>query len=116
MRLLFDEQLSERLVRLFGDVYPDSRHVTHVVGEGAPDEAVWRAAVEHRCALVTRDEDFHRLSVLRGAPPKVIWLRIGNCTSSEVARLLRVHRETVRAFLDQSDATVLELGAPPALR
>jgi len=89
MRLLFDEQLSDALPALLDDVFPGSLHVRALVGVGASDERVWELAIEHACILVSKDEDFHRLSVLRGAPPKVVWLRIGNCTTDAAAALLR---------------------------
>ena len=71
MRLLFDEQLSEELVQTLGDVFPDSLHIRLLDAGGAADSTVWQLAREHQCVLVTKDEDFHRLSVLRGAPPKL---------------------------------------------
>ena len=110
MRLLFDEQLSEALVRKLGDVFPGALHVRLFNRGGAPDPDVWELAREHRCVLVTKDGDFHRLSLLHGAPPKVVWLRIGNCATADVARLLTVHAEDIQNFEAQSDATVLELG------
>jgi predicted nuclease of predicted toxin-antitoxin system len=82
VRLLFDEQLSEELVALLADVFPGSLHVRVLGSGGAVDRAVWQLAMEHECVLVTKDEDFRRLSVLRGSPPKVVWLRVGNCTMS----------------------------------
>ena len=57
-----------------------------------------------------KDEDFHRLSVLRGAPPKVVWLRVGNCTTHDIARLLRNHAADLRTFEAHGEATFLELG------
>jgi predicted nuclease of predicted toxin-antitoxin system len=75
MRLLFDEQLSERRPDLVADLFPGSLNVRTVAGVGMTDAPVWDLAVEHECLLVTKDEDFHRLSVLRSAPPKVVWLR-----------------------------------------
>ena len=112
MRLLFDEQLAERPVGVLTDVYPDSLHVRELGIADAPDSAVWRAATEHDCVLVTKDEDFHRLSVLHGAPPKAIWLRAGNCTKQQIAELLRLREDLIRDFAGQDDATVHELGAP----
>jgi len=110
MRLLFDEQLSETLPVLLADVFPGSLHVRALVGVGVSDERVWELAVEHHCLLVTKDEDFHRLSVLRGAPPKVVWLRLGNCTTEAAAALLRRHQSALQAFADQEEATFLALG------
>ena len=56
------------------------------------------------------DEDFHRLSVLRGAPPKVIWIRTGNCATADVARLLRFRAEQIARFVEEDEATFLALG------
>ena len=110
VQLLFDEQLSERLCSLLEDVLPDSLHVRKLDAGGAPDTRVWQLALERGCMIVTKDEDFHRLSVLRGAPPKVVWLRTGNCTTEDVAKLLRRHAAAIQQFAGQPRATVLELG------
>lgn len=110
MRLLFDEQLAEDLCQLLGVGFPDSLHIRLLGRGGASDEEIWQLALEHRCVLVTKDEDFHRLSVLRGAPPKVIWIRLGNCTTAEIAALLLQYRSDIQRFLDQEEATFLELG------
>ena len=67
-------------------------------------------AIKHECLLVTKDEDFHRLSILHGAPPKVIWVRLGNCTTDDVAHLIRSHQQSVERFAAQEEATVLVLG------
>jgi len=70
--LLFDENLSGRLVDALLDIYPGSAHIEQVGLRGAPDLAIWDHARVHGHVLVTRDEDFHRLSVLRGFPPDVV--------------------------------------------
>ncbi len=110
VRLLFDEQLSEDLVLHLADVFPDSLHVRLLGAGGAADPAIWRLARDHGCLLVTKDEDFHRLSVLRGAPPKVVWLRVGNCTTRDIARLLRSRVDDILTFEAHGEATLLELG------
>ena len=110
MRLLFDEQLAEELCELLRDAFPESRHVRLLGAHGASDDLIWQLAIEHECVLVTKDEDFHRFSVMRGAPPKVIWIRIGNCTTAQIAELLLDNRSEIARFADQDEATVLELG------
>lgn len=110
MRLLLDEQLSEALVTKLAGVFPGALHVRLLGRGGAPDPDVWEMAREHGCVLVTKDEDFHRLSLVRGAPPKVVWLRIGNCATADISRLLSAHADDIRQFEMQADATVLELG------
>jgi len=110
VRLLFDEQLSEELVRLLADLFPDSLHIRLLGAGGAADSVIWQLAQDQDCVLVTKDEDFHRLSVLRGAPPKVIWLRVGNCATQDIAQLLRDRAEDLRRFVAHGEATFLELG------
>ena len=65
---------------------------------GHSDEVVWQHAIDLGCVLVTKDEDFHRLSVLKGMPPKVAWIRVGNCTPRDVASLLRERWSLLREF------------------
>lgn len=111
MKLLFDENLSFRLVRLLADVYPGSAHVRHVGLLGAEDPDIWAYAAEHGFMLVSKDTDFYDRSVLYGAPPKVVWLRIGNTTVSITADLLRSRYIVIRHFYEQEDATFLPLHA-----
>ena len=110
MPLLFDEQLSEALVAAVADLFPGSLHVRLMGKGGASDREVWDLARAHDCLLVTRDEDFYRLSVLQGAPPKVIWLRLGNCPTRTIVDILRKHAPDISRFEAQNEATLLELG------
>jgi predicted nuclease of predicted toxin-antitoxin system len=109
VRLLFDEPLSEALCETLADIFPNSLHVRLLGQGGAPDTTVWELARAHGCLLVSKDDDFHRLAVLRGAPPKFVWIRLGNCSTGDVAHLLREHREDIVQFDEQGEATVLEL-------
>ncbi len=73
--LLLDENLSESILRALLTEFPASQHVRLALREGATDEEVWAHARSNQLVLVMRDGDFQRLSVLRGAPPKVVWLQ-----------------------------------------
>lgn len=110
MRLLFDEHVSEALVGLLADVFPASLHVRKMGVGGGTDREIWQLARDNGCTIVTKDGDFHPLSVLLGAPPKIIWVRVGNCTTSELAGLLRARAAEVQSFGSQDEETVLELG------
>ena len=110
MKLLFDENLAARLARDLADDYPGSAHVFALGLGGAADGVIWARAAADGFVLVTKDEDFQRLSVLRGPPPKVIWLRLGNCATADVVRLLRFRAEQVRAFAEHPEAAFLALG------
>lgn len=108
--MFFDENLSSRLIALLATSYPQSTHVDLVGLTGAPDAARWDHARSHDLVLVTKDEDFHRLSVFRGFPPKVIWIRIGNCPTGDIASLLQRSVRDVVAFVEHDEAGFLALG------
>jgi predicted nuclease of predicted toxin-antitoxin system len=109
MRLLLDHNLSRRLLARLADIFPDATHVALIGLERANDDAVWTYALTHDCVIVTKDADFSELSVRRGSPPKVIWLRIGNCTTDQIAAMLRHHHHTIVAFQADPDAGILSL-------
>jgi predicted nuclease of predicted toxin-antitoxin system len=109
MRLLIDENLSESLVEKLRDLFPQSLHVRLLGHGGATDQQVWDLAREHGCMLLTRDEDYAGLSVLRGAPPKVILVRLGNCTTADVVQLIRDRESVIREFAAYTDAAFLAL-------
>ena len=69
-----------------------------------------RLARENGCLLVTKDKDFHRLSILLAAPPKVVWIRRGNCSTNEIAQLLRENYADIQRFAERHEATFLALG------
>jgi predicted nuclease of predicted toxin-antitoxin system len=109
VRLLLDQNLSDRLIRILDDHYPGSVHVRDVGLASADDAAVWGFASERGLAIVSKDSDFHQRSLLFGPPPKVIWLRIGNCTTDAVADLLRHRHLEVAAFAGDQEAAFLAL-------
>ena len=100
MKLLFDENLSPLLVAALSDLYPDSTHV-HRCGLGSSDDlAIWQYAKDNGFTIVSKDSDFQERGVLYGHPPKIIWLRIGNCASAEMESLLHVARSTIIRFVE----------------
>ncbi len=108
--LLFDENLAPRLADLLGDVYPASSSLRAEGLEGAEDGRVWSYAATHGYLLVTKDEDFQRLSILNGWPPKVVWIRLGNCLTTDIAGLLRRSVPLLIELADDDQTGVLYLG------
>jgi predicted nuclease of predicted toxin-antitoxin system len=104
VKLLFDQNLSPNLVSRLADVFPDSDHVSALGLDKASDDAVWNYARVHGFTLVSKDADFSDMNLLRGYPPKVLWLRVGNCTTGQVEALLRLHHQAVEQM--ESDPAV----------
>jgi predicted nuclease of predicted toxin-antitoxin system len=98
MKLLFDQNLSPKLVNRLADLFPGSIHVQSVGLDCASDDQIWEYARLNGFAIVTKDEDHNNLSVLRGSPPKVIWLQLGNCATAQVEAVFRAHFVDIEAF------------------
>jgi predicted nuclease of predicted toxin-antitoxin system len=113
VKLLFDHNVSPRLPARLVDIFPDASHVWLLGLDQASDETVWTYAHSHGYAIVTKDADFSELSILRGFPPKVIWLRIGNCTTDEIVVLLRHYHATIVDFDTDLDTGTLSILPPP---
>lgn len=109
MKLLFDQNLSHQLVTLLAAEFPGSQHVREVGMASAPDPIVWAFAASEGLAIVSKDSDFQQRAVLRGHPPKVVWVRLGNCSTSDVADLLRVRLANLLAFEADPVAAFLAL-------
>ena len=88
MRLLFDQNLSPRLPEILAEVFPGSVHVRDVGLTAANNAEVWKYALTHGFTIISKDSDFHQLSFLHGHPPKVVWIRRGNCSTDEIALML----------------------------
>lgn len=89
MKLLFDHHLSPRLVDRLADLFPDSNHVYSLNLDEADDYEIWEFAKENKFTIITKDADFSDLSILRGFPPKIVWIRRGNCKTSDIESILR---------------------------
>lgn len=109
MKLLFDQNLSHRLVAILAAEFPDSQHVRNVGLSASPDPAVWAHAVANGFTIVSKDTDFQQRALLMGHPPKVVWVRLGNCTTAAVANLLRTRQADLLAFEADPVASFLAL-------
>ena len=101
--------LSPRLVNKLADIFPGAEHVFRLGLDRASDEVVWKFAQEQGFTLVSRDADFSEMSVLRGHPPKVIWIRRGNYSTSDIEMMLREHSTAILALENDPDTGVLSL-------
>lgn len=109
MKLLFDQNLSPRLATRLQDLFPASSHVFWLNLDQVEDVEVWEYARQNDYLMVTKDADFSELSTLQGFPPKVIWLQLGNCTTGQVERLLRLHYEAIKQLVESESIGILSL-------
>lgn len=110
MKLLFDNNLSYKLVSRLSDLFPDSKHVVDVGLDEANDDKVWQYAKENGYVIMSKDADFNDLSIIYGAPPKVIWIKAGNCKLSFVEMLVRQNCNELLKFASDNSTEILEMG------
>ncbi|MEM7759923.1 MAG: DUF5615 family PIN-like protein [Cyanobacteria bacterium P01_A01_bin.40] len=109
MKLLFDENLSPKLPNRLNELFPNSLHVREVGMKATTDSVVWDYAKANDFMIVSKDADMHDLSLILGNPPKVIWLRLGNCSTRQVENLLRQNFETIKLFYEDKNLSLLAL-------
>jgi predicted nuclease of predicted toxin-antitoxin system len=103
MKLLFDQNISFRIVNLITDVFPCASQVRLLGLENADDIEIWEYAKLNNYVVITFDTDFYDLSLIKGPPPKIIWLRLGNTSTKDIAKCVIENYEPINEFMDNID-------------
>ncbi len=109
MKLLFDQNLSPVLINCLGDIYAGSNHVYNLNLDRVPDTEVWEYARKEGFLIVTKDADFSDICTLKGFPPKIIWIRRGNCKTANIEAILRNHYDDLKALNSDQTTGILTL-------
>jgi predicted nuclease of predicted toxin-antitoxin system len=111
LKLLFDQNLPSRFITSLADLFPDSEHLRFIGLAAADDQTVWDYARENGFAIISKDSDFHQMSFLYGAPPKIVWLRCGNCSVVELEGVVRKNYSEISEFLKAVEGALLVVNA-----
>jgi len=107
LKLLFDANLSPKLVGRLAELFPGSRHVFESdLARYTSDVTIWEYARANGFTIVTADSDFLQLANSRGAPPKIILIENCNYRTARVEDVLRRHAIAI-AELERSSRIVL---------
>jgi predicted nuclease of predicted toxin-antitoxin system len=109
VKLLLDENLSDRIIHRIVDLYPNSEHVKTLGLINTDDAVIWEYAKTNGFVIVSKDSDFHQRSLLYGHPPKFIYLRIGNCPTSKITQILRDNLDMIVQFESGETESLLVL-------
>jgi predicted nuclease of predicted toxin-antitoxin system len=109
MKLLFDENLSPRLIEKLKTEFPESQHIRNLAMNSSKDTEIWEYAIKHEFAIVSKDVDFQQRSYLYGHPPKIVWIRIGNGSTLDIFNLLKRRITEIATFYQDPDASFLAL-------
>jgi predicted nuclease of predicted toxin-antitoxin system len=109
MKLLFDQNLSPKLASRLSDLFPGSSHVQTEGLDRADDDQIWSYAKQNGFTIVSKDVDYNQLGVMRGHPPKFLWLLLGNCTTAQVESVIRSRAADIAAFEQDPNAGTLAI-------
>ena len=110
MNLLIDENLSWRLAGYLEDYFSEIIHVKDINStKPVSDTAIWDYALKNDLMILTNDDDFYKLSTLKGFPQKVILLKTGNSKSILIANLIVKNIASVESFSKNADYGILEI-------
>lgn len=109
MKLLLDQNLSRRLLPALEPHFPGSSQTALLGLDTATDLEVWLIAKERAYAIVTKDADFIEMALLKGWPPKIVRLDLGNVSNDRILACLLKHRVAIAEFLAAGHDGVLEI-------
>jgi predicted nuclease of predicted toxin-antitoxin system len=109
MKLLFDQNISHRILRQLPEKFKGSSSVKNEGLLNASDKQIYDFARLHNFIIVTQDADFHDLNIILGFPPKIIWIRRGNLKTVEIADILSYHYDKLVNFADNKDLGCFEI-------
>lgn len=110
MKLLLDANISWRIIKLVGDNFSDSLHAKDLkINQPAKDIEIWQFAKQNNFTILTHDDDFEKLLLLKGVPPKVIILKTFNKNTKQIAEILISKKETIESFIVNDELMILEV-------
>ena len=109
MKLLLDQNLSYKLCSKLNNLFPEITHIKDLVLETASDEEVWLYARANSCVIVSKDSDYVEKAILRKYPPKVIWIKAGNCSTDKIELLLRNNHKLIKDFITDKENSILTI-------
>ncbi|WP_133511524.1 DUF5615 family PIN-like protein [Candidatus Thiosymbion oneisti] len=109
MKLLFDENISSKLVKFLLDDFPESSHIDYLRMQGTTDSSIWEYAKREGYTIVSKDNDFRQRTFLFGPPPKVIWLSVGNGGTKIIRELLLKKTTEIKKFVENPTEGLLVL-------
>ncbi len=103
MKLLFDQNISFRIIEKISDLFPESKQVRQIELENCKDFEIWEYAKKNDFVIITFDSDFYDLSMIKGIPPKIVWLRTGNTSTENILSILIKNFDLIKEFIENPD-------------
>ena len=105
MKLLFDQNISFRLIHKISNDFPQAKQVRELGLDNFTDRQIWDYAKSNDFTIVTFDADFMDLAAILGHPPKIIWIRTGNKTTDALAKIIVSKKSLINEFISSEQYT-----------
>jgi predicted nuclease of predicted toxin-antitoxin system len=110
MKIVIDQNISFRIVPHINHLFTEVGHVRTLGWTDAPDIIIFRNAKQQGFdAILTLDEDFDNIILENIPPPKILWLRIRNCSTLHLAEIIENKIEIINNFLNDDELYCLEI-------
>ena len=109
MKLLLDQNISYRLIKKLDVQFPGSQHVNSVGLENKSDRLIWEFAKGEGFTIVTFDSDFYDFSLTQGHPPKLIWIKSRNTSTTNLEILFSAKVNQIKQFGEDKELSCLEI-------
>lgn len=109
MKLLFDANISFRIVKKINHKFKESKHVSDIGLLKATDLQIWKYAKKNGYIITTNDADFNEISTINNHPPKIIWLRLGNTSTTNIAKILLNKEKEIKQFIKNNEFGIMEI-------
>ncbi len=107
--ILIDQNISFRLKDKLHAMFAQVTHLKTVGLIDADDLQIWNFARQNNLIILTQDAGFNDINELKGWPPKVIWLRCGNRSTTELVEILRQSAAAIQLFVEDEKSGLLEI-------
>ncbi|WP_264563565.1 DUF5615 family PIN-like protein [Flavobacterium sp. N3904] len=110
MKLLLDANISWRIIKIIENAFPNCLHSKDIdIAQPVKDSEIWKFAKKNNFTILTHDEDFEKLLLLNGVPPKVIVLKTFNQSTKQLAQTLIDKKATIESFILNNELMILEI-------
>ena len=112
MNLLFDQNISPKILKKLPSEFSNCQQVRFVGLEDSSDFEIFQFAKNKGFAVVTFDSDFIDLNTLHGTPPKIVYLNTGNLTTKNISKILTENFLKIHHYLNSESDDILEIIRP----
>jgi predicted nuclease of predicted toxin-antitoxin system len=110
MKLLLDENLSWRMIKMLESISEEIIHVSNLkITQPADDISIWNYAKKNGFTIISKDDGFEKIVLIRKAPHKLIYLKTYNLDTKKLVDLMIENKDKIIEFVNSNDNDIFEI-------